>query len=176
MKTRPASPWLFGGPDGEAPPNHSHLGRMFKLAAKRAGVRPIKLHGTRHSLASQLVIAKVPIPVVQKFLGHADIATTMRYTHVRDDALDEVYGVLGADGHLGHAGLPEASVAPIARKVQAAPTDAADFEPFLPLLGKLPDAQLAAQAGVSKQYVGRMRAKRGIPVFASNTEATIAAK
>jgi integrase len=50
--------------------------------ARRAGLREIRWHDTRHSFASQLVIAGVPIPQVQQWLGHTTIGMTMRYAHL----------------------------------------------------------------------------------------------
>jgi site-specific recombinase XerD len=51
-------------------------------AARRAGERRIKWHETRHSFASQLVIAGTPLRQVQEWLGHSTIQMTMRYAHL----------------------------------------------------------------------------------------------
>lgn len=40
------------------------------------------LHTCRHTCASRLVKAGVSLPVVQAWLGHSDIKTTMRYAHL----------------------------------------------------------------------------------------------
>jgi hypothetical protein len=45
-------------------------------------LEPFVWHVLRHSFASQLVMAGVPIPAVQKLLGHTDIRLTMRYAHL----------------------------------------------------------------------------------------------
>lgn len=43
----------------------------------------IKLHGMRHTNATALIQAGVNAKVVKERLGHADVATTLRYnTHV----------------------------------------------------------------------------------------------
>jgi integrase len=42
------------------------------------------LHQFRHTCASDLLAAGVPVPEVQRTLGHASIATTMRYLHIAD--------------------------------------------------------------------------------------------
>lgn len=44
-------------------------------------------HALRHSCATRLVLSGVPLPVVQKWMGHKNIQTTMRYAHVHDEAL-----------------------------------------------------------------------------------------
>jgi integrase len=51
-------------------------------ACRRAGLRELQWHALRHSFASQLVMAGVPLKVVQELLGHADIKMTMRYAHL----------------------------------------------------------------------------------------------
>ncbi len=56
--------------------------KRFKALAKAAGLRVIRMHGTRHTTASQWIAAGVPMPVVSKLLGHAAIGTTVNiYAH-----------------------------------------------------------------------------------------------
>lgn len=55
---------------------------------KRAGVRPVRFHDLRHSFASQLVATGCPLPVVQRYLGHSDVQTTMVYSHLAPTELD----------------------------------------------------------------------------------------
>lgn len=50
----------------------------------------ITFHGLRHSFASNLALAGVPIAVLQKLMGHQDIQTTMIYTHIERDAAVDV--------------------------------------------------------------------------------------
>lgn len=48
-----------------------------------AGLRPVNLHGLRHSMATAAVAAGVPIKVLQELLGHASFSTTADiYAHV----------------------------------------------------------------------------------------------
>lgn len=54
--------------------------------AKQAGVKHIKLHGFRHTHATLLLKAGVPIKEVQYRLGHSNIDTTLNiYAHVIND-------------------------------------------------------------------------------------------
>lgn len=46
-------------------------------------------HALRHTCASRLVEAGISLPVVQKWLGHRNIKTTMRYVHLKDEQLQE---------------------------------------------------------------------------------------
>lgn len=58
--------------------------RIVKAAAKRAGVqKDVSPHFMRHSCASHSLDRGAPIHVVQSTLGHANLATTGRYTHVK---------------------------------------------------------------------------------------------
>jgi site-specific recombinase XerD len=36
-------------------------------------------HGLRHSMSHDLMMEGVPVPIIQKQLGHASLATTQRY-------------------------------------------------------------------------------------------------
>lgn len=59
------------------------LPRSFKTVLKKAKIREIKFHSLRHTYATRLFEADVPIKTVQKLMGHTDITTTMNiYTHV----------------------------------------------------------------------------------------------
>jgi len=51
-------------------------------ACRRAGLREIRWHDLRHTFASQLVSAGVPLRQVQDWLGHSTITMTMRYSHL----------------------------------------------------------------------------------------------
>jgi site-specific recombinase XerD len=54
--------------------------------AKKAEIPLVTIHQFRHSCASDLLEEGLGIHEVQKYLGHAFLATTFRYTHVADPA------------------------------------------------------------------------------------------
>ena len=54
----------------------------FGRCIQSAHLPRIRIHDMRHSFASQAVIKGIPLPQVQQWLGHADIRTTMRYSHL----------------------------------------------------------------------------------------------
>lgn len=58
----------------------------WKPALRRAGLdESLHYHDLRHGAASLLLNQSVPLPIVSKFLGHADPSVTMRvYAHVMD--------------------------------------------------------------------------------------------
>jgi site-specific recombinase XerD len=54
----------------------------LRRCAERAGLKPLGWHVLRHTYASHLVMAGVPLPVVQQLLGHTDIRLTLRDAHL----------------------------------------------------------------------------------------------
>ena len=64
--------------------NGQNISRLVHTLAKQAGVGLVSVHAFRHSCASDLLERGVSLPDIQKVLGHAVLASTMRYTHVTD--------------------------------------------------------------------------------------------
>ena len=78
--------YVFCSPNG-APLTPDMVKHRFWRARDASGADPaLYFHQLRHSFASQLVIAGVPLPVVQKLLGHSEIKMTMRYAHLAPGA------------------------------------------------------------------------------------------
>ena len=62
------------------------VSKKFHAIAKAAGVNA-RLHDLRHSCATYLLKNGVPMEVVQKILGHANISTTKIYAEVLDEVM-----------------------------------------------------------------------------------------
>lgn len=60
---------------------------VFRRCTRRAGVPVIRFHDLRHTYGTHLAMhSGAPQRVVQELMGHADIRTTERYTHVDNSA------------------------------------------------------------------------------------------
>ncbi len=74
---------LGGFLDGDA------LGKRYKAALERAGLRRLRFHDLRHTFGTAM-IAQADIVRVKEWMGHAEVETTERYLHFKrrpDDAL-----------------------------------------------------------------------------------------
>jgi len=67
-----------------------YVRQFLRRLAKKAGItKNIHPHTLRHTFATDLYRETKDLRLVQKALGHADISTTMIYTHIVDDQLEE---------------------------------------------------------------------------------------
>lgn len=54
----------------------------LRKVVKQAGLSNVTLHTLRHTFASQLVMAGVPLRDVQELMGHKSFETTLKYAHL----------------------------------------------------------------------------------------------
>jgi site-specific recombinase XerD len=79
----PEQRWLFPGRREHLPLTTRQFARLFKEAAKAAGLRKtLSLHALRHSFATHLLERGTDIRLIQALLGHDKLETTARYTRV----------------------------------------------------------------------------------------------
>ena len=87
--------WLFEGRNPTEPYAVRSLQSIVQQARKKAGLRKtISTHTLRHSFATHLLESGTAVRLIQELLGHANIETTLRYTHVSTKQLSKVVSPL----------------------------------------------------------------------------------
>ena len=91
----PERRWLFPGRTDRQPMTTRQFGRLFKEAAKAAGLRKaVSLHSLRHSFATHLLEDGTDIRLIQALLGHEKLDTTARYTRVATGLIAKIESLL----------------------------------------------------------------------------------
>ncbi|HEX4455292.1 MAG TPA: site-specific integrase [Kofleriaceae bacterium] len=89
--------WVVSEPDGSCVTYDRMLETVHAIYVRAGVARPPKaLHCLRHTFGT-VMARKVPLPVLQKLMGHSDVQTTLRYVDVNeDDKRDAIAAVFGA--------------------------------------------------------------------------------
>jgi site-specific recombinase XerD len=101
--------WLFPGQTPEGHISRGQVQRICRRAVRAAGItKKASMHTLRHSYATHLLEQGADLAAVQRLLGHNQVSTTLRYIHLRQEALPGVVSPLdtlaGAPAAAGGAG------------------------------------------------------------------------
>ena len=84
--------WVF---PAEKSSGHVEVSKRFARISKKAGLENFRFHDLRHTAASRMAIAGIPILQMQELLGHKSMSMTKRYSHLRPTELRDVANLLG---------------------------------------------------------------------------------
>ncbi len=83
--------WLFEGSQAGRHLAVATAQKVFDRTKDRAGVQHGNgIHCLRHSFATHLMEAGVPLPTIQRLMGHASLTTTAKYLHVTSKHLGSI--------------------------------------------------------------------------------------
>ncbi len=80
------------------PKTKTHLQDIKKFwgrVCEKAKIKNARIHDLRHTFASVLVSNGVSLEVIGKLIGHSNITTTQRYSHLANTTLKEATNVMG---------------------------------------------------------------------------------
>ena len=87
--------WLFEGARAGCHLSVATAQKVFDHAKQRAGIQHGHgIHCLRHSFATHLMEAGVPLPIIQRLMGHTRLSTTAQYLHVTGQQLGRVQSPL----------------------------------------------------------------------------------
>ncbi|MGH7808120.1 MAG: tyrosine-type recombinase/integrase, partial [Thermodesulfobacteriota bacterium] len=84
------SEYVFLSSEGTPYLRQDSLNRAYEGACKRANIQGLRFHDLRHTSATRMIENGASIVAVSKILGHADLKTTMRYSHPENSLKEAV--------------------------------------------------------------------------------------
>jgi len=109
------SQYVFPGRDPENP--LVEINRVWYAVRHAAGLEDVRLHDLRHSFASVVASAGGSLLMVCALLGHKDVQTSARYTHLFEDPVKAVADATAGQlaSWLSSSNPPPFEIVPIAR-------------------------------------------------------------
>jgi site-specific recombinase XerD len=82
--------------DAENPMAISSVQGAMRQAKRAVGIkkRRVSIHTLRHSYATHLLESGVNLRVIQRYLGHAQLETTMVYLHLTQKGQEDAFSVI----------------------------------------------------------------------------------
>ncbi len=74
----------------------NNVKRSFNSARNQAGLADVRFHDLRHTAATRLVAAHIPLPEVGRVLGHSQANTTYRYINANIETTRRAAAALDA--------------------------------------------------------------------------------
>ena len=93
---RGESPFVFPSPHDASRPRTTDLA-LWNTVRRETGIKDVRLHTLRHTVASHAVMHGVPVPVVSRLLGHSNAQMTLRYAHLADKDIEASAERIGAE-------------------------------------------------------------------------------
>ena len=89
MAADPAG-WIFPNPKA-ATGHYDSMKKPFRRCVVRAGMNPVKVtpHTLRHTSITAFAETGADVKTIQRFSGHTTERMVMRYTHARDERVDD---------------------------------------------------------------------------------------
>jgi integrase len=105
LERLPAFDWVFSGLDGR-PYSRIHVSRVFRKAARAAGLRDFHFHDLRHHGATMALNAGFSAPIVMALGGWRTERMMRRYAAVTDTTLRAAADAVSGATSLKQDGLP----------------------------------------------------------------------
>ena len=94
-----SSKWVFPSSQRQGPLSLRTFDVFWHRVREEAGLAEVRLHDCRHTYASIAIMKGETVTATARLLGHNDMETTLKYTHLSDrsvrEAADALSGILG---------------------------------------------------------------------------------